>query len=209
MDNACFTQRRGLCVRISLLTNIHRRLEHYFYIIFTASSIIQGPIQTARCFFLMQWLKVTLCCQECNVVWERTIYLVLLCENTSPPSVRYSQYLVTARIFHIAPILESSSQSQVGWGAASYRFSSSYARILCHHHRHIWSSYAIISDHICLQESTSVGDPHLHLMSVIVAVLCLVILASCITIFLIWRRYLVVILILIVVIILASCITIS
>jgi len=38
------------------------------------------------------------------------------------------------------------------------------------------------------KESTSVGDPHLHLMSVIVAVLCLVILASCITIFLIWRR---------------------
>ena len=46
-----------------------------------------------------------------------------------------------------------------------------------------------LSDHISFQESTSVGDPHLHLMSVIVAVLCLVILASCITIFLIWRRY--------------------
>lgn len=38
------------------------------------------------------------------------------------------------------------------------------------------------------KESTSGQDPHLHLMSVIVAVLCLVILFSCITIFLVWRR---------------------
>jgi len=39
-----------------------------------------------------------------------------------------------------------------------------------------------------LQESTSSQDPYLHLMSVIVAVFCLIILFSCITIFLVWRR---------------------
>lgn len=38
------------------------------------------------------------------------------------------------------------------------------------------------------KESTSSPDPYLHLMSVIVAVFCLIILASCITIFLVWRR---------------------
>lgn len=38
------------------------------------------------------------------------------------------------------------------------------------------------------KESTSSQDPYLHLMSVIVAVFCLIILASCITIFLVWRR---------------------
>lgn len=38
------------------------------------------------------------------------------------------------------------------------------------------------------KESTSSHDPYLHLMSVIVAVFCLIILFSCITIFLVWRR---------------------
>jgi len=38
------------------------------------------------------------------------------------------------------------------------------------------------------KESTSSSDPYLHLMSVIVAVFCLIILFSCITIFLVWRR---------------------
>ena len=75
------------------------------------------------------------------------------------------------------------------------QLTSVLARVFCLKHCLIcWCQHLSIIYYLwtwyLFQESTSPTprDPYLHLMSVIVAVFCLIILASCITIFLVWRR---------------------